>query len=86
VKFWRLSLKASIRRPGEAWTDSGNAPYLRLRRPAPVLRKVEVSCVEETKPEGKLKKITEILSEAIYAYLKHKGAVRKPSPLRRKEN
>jgi hypothetical protein len=51
-----------------------------------VLRKVEISYVEETEEEGKLKRVTEILSEGVYAYLKHKGSVRMESPLRGKEN
>jgi hypothetical protein len=51
-----------------------------------VLRKVEVSYVDATDAEGKLKKVTEILSGAVYAYLTHKGFVRKGWPLRGKEN
>jgi len=51
-----------------------------------VLRKIEILCVESTEEEGRLKKVTEILSEAIYAYLKQKTLVHKQSPLRGKEN
>jgi hypothetical protein len=51
-----------------------------------VFRKVEILCVEETEEEGKLKRVTEILSKGVYAYLKHKGSVRKQSPLRGEEN
>ena len=51
-----------------------------------VLRKVEVSYLEATEEAEKLKKVTEILSEGVYAYLKHKGSVRKGWPLGGKEN
>ena len=51
-----------------------------------VLRKVEVLYVEEIEEEGKPSELVEILSEAVYAYLKHNGSVRKESPLRGKEN
>ena len=51
-----------------------------------VLRRVEVSYAEATEEEEKLKKVAEILSGAVYAYLKHKSLVRKQSPLRRIEN
>ena len=51
-----------------------------------VLRRVEVWYVEATEEEGKLRELVEILSGAVYAYLKHKGSVCKESPLRGKEN
>ena len=51
-----------------------------------VLRKVEVSYVDATEEEGKLRKLVEILSEAVYACLKHKGSVRKQLPLSGGEN
>ena len=47
-----------------------------------VLRRVEISYLEADEEEGKLKKVTEILSDAVYAYLKHTGPLRKQSPLR----
>jgi len=51
-----------------------------------VLRKVEISCVEATEEEGKLRKLVEILSEGVYAYLKQKGRLSKKSSLSGKEN
>jgi len=38
-----------------------------------VLRRVEVSYLDATEEEGKLRKLVEILSEAVCAYLKQKG-------------
>jgi len=50
-----------------------------------VLRRVEVSYLEATEEEGKLKKVTEILSEAVYAHLRQKEPVHKGSALKGKE-
>jgi hypothetical protein len=47
-----------------------------------VLRKVEVSLVEVPDKESRRERVAEILSEAVYAYLKHKGFGRRESPLR----
>jgi hypothetical protein len=51
-----------------------------------VLRKVEISYVEAMGEEGKPRKLIEILSEGVYAYLKHTASLRKQSPLSGKEN
>ena len=51
-----------------------------------VFRKVEILCVESTEEEGRLKKVTELLSEGVYACLKQNTLVRKQSPLRGSEN
>jgi len=51
-----------------------------------VFRKVEISYAEETVEEGKPRKLVEILSEAVYAHLRHKGSVRKESSPSGKEN
>jgi len=68
-------------------TDSGNIPYVCFGGGQQiVLRKVEVLYVEATEEEGKPRKLVEILSEGVYAYLKHKALVRKESPLRGEEN
>ena len=51
-----------------------------------MLRTVEVSHVEATEEEGKPRKLVEILSEAVYAYLRQTGRLRKESSLLGKEN
>jgi hypothetical protein len=51
-----------------------------------VLRRVEVLYVEPTEQQGKLGKLVEILSESVYAYLKHKGCFCKGWPPSDKEN
>lgn len=45
-----------------------------------------VSYVEGSDEESRRGRITEILSEGVHAYLRHKGSVRKQPPLRGKEN